>query len=62
MKEANKLAKDAGIPLLNLGEYAYSEYSKEEIQKMDSLVNKVRISPLFDVLDEAGWQTSSIGC
>ena|ERR1700722_6691807 len=53
MKEANKLAHDAGIPCLN----ADSEEDKELVNKLD-----IRIFPLFRELDEAGWQTSSIGC
>jgi hypothetical protein len=54
MKEARKLANDAGVDALNLDEYGNGEDSE--------LFEYINISPLFNELDEAGWRTSSIGC
>ncbi len=63
MKEANDLAKAAGIT--NMSGYLRDwdeNLSEEEEDKIFAIANLIDIYPLFNELDEAGWATSSIGC
>lgn len=62
MKTANKLATDAGLSGLTLNEYSYDDLDKDQIEAMDEFCSLINETPLFNELDEAGWQTSSIGC
>jgi hypothetical protein len=60
MKEANKLAKDAGFTPLTLDEWKKSN-GMDDYHGLKDII-EVDPYPLFHELDEAGWQTSSIGC
>jgi len=63
MKQANALAKAAGLSSLTYDEYDDDSADTEEEQdKIDEFRGKVNIYPLFGELDKAGWHTSSIGC
>jgi hypothetical protein len=60
MKEANAIAKKAGIKSLTYNEY--DDLSEEEQEADEEFWAEIDIYPLFGELDKAGWQTSSIGC
>lgn len=61
MKEANKLAKAAGINSLTYDEYGDSSDDVSE-EALEEFRDNINIYPLFNELDQAGWRTSSIGC
>lgn len=61
MKEANALAKKAGLSRMTHDPYGYEE-PQEDLDKLEELISMVDIYPLFTELDKAGWRTSSIGC
>jgi hypothetical protein len=53
LKEANKIAKEAGIG-------GISSFSADE--GMYDVVSEIDFDPLFDQLNDAGWSTSSMEC
>jgi hypothetical protein len=68
MKEANALAKKAGLSGLTTDSQGenYDEdgnsLSEEDEENLEEFSDLINISPLFNELDKAGWRTSSIGC
>ena len=64
MKQARQLASTVGLNSLTYNEYADADSAdtQEEIEALENLRDNISIYPLFNELDKAGWQTSSIGC
>ena len=61
MKEANKLAKKAGIPGLTL-HAAPNGLDDDKLEELESKIQLINVHPLFGELDKAGWSTSSLNC
>lgn len=62
--EAGKIGKKAGIEMLNIHPYYYDsgEYTDEELEKLQSILDDVKFRPLLGAMDSVGWATSSLYC
>lgn len=61
MKEANSLAKKAGLKRMTWDDDPYED-QQGDLDKLEEIYEQIDIYPLFTELDKAGWRTSSIGC
>jgi len=59
LKQARKLGQSIGLVKLNSDRYDEDDPEEDQNKLYEAGLD---ITPLFDELDKAGWQTSSIGC
>ena len=57
IKDAAKLAKDAGISCLTI-----NQYDEDLTEKECEMIEDIDTNVLETAMEEAGWQMSSIGC
>lgn len=63
LKEANRLAQEAGIPALIDSQFVRENLSDEdEEETFEAVIDYIDVSALEHELDTAGWSTSSSYC